>query len=790
MEQLVPLVNQLQDLVYNTIGYDFLDLPSIVVVGSQSCGKSSVLENIVGREFLPRGTGIVTRRPLVLQLINIRKPEPLPEAGSEEKAAKKIDRAFQHSVKQETPSTTSNVQDYAEFLHLPNVKFTDFQRVREEIMNETLRVAGANKGINKLPINLKIHSTRVLNLTLVDLPGLTKLPIGDQPTDIEAQTRSLIMEYISKPNAIILAVSPANVDIVNSDGLKLARSVDPNGKRTLGILTKLDLMDQGTNAMDILSGRVYPLKLGFIPTVNRSQSDIQTHKSLTDALKAETQYFCSHPAYRSIAHRCGTAYLAKSLNALLVSHIRDRLPDIKARLGALTTQTKQQLQNLGCQDFGDKGQKGLILLQAMTKFASSFIASIDGHSTNVAMKELSGGARLFSIFNNVFKNAVIDIDPMSNLSTLDIRTAILNSTGPRATLFVPELAFDILVKPQIKLLGPVCQQCVQLVYEELMKICHTCGEADLARFPKLQARLIEVVSELLQENLKPTIKFVDTLISIQSAYINTSHPDFIGAQGAMSNVLAKRENIARASSVAVADVKAKVNPDAEMDLPSGPNSANAVAEASTNARHAGDCNSDNKNTNTQSVLAPSSPSFPPDAPTTESATRRSFLNYVFGNISPSPTVQSRPPTSMMKRRTESINTFRSEAPAEESLLTITGTAGAGPLTSDLLNQVESLALEKMNEREQLEVELIRELIMSYFNLTRQTLIDQIPKVIMHLMVNASKEAIQNRLVSELYKEELFDSLLIEDENIRNEREKCEKLLSVYKGANKIISSVL
>jgi dynamin 1-like protein len=129
-----------------------------------------------------------------------------------------------------------------------------------------------------------------------------------------------------------LAVSPANVDLVNSEALKLARQVDPQGKRTIGVLTKLDLMDHGTNALEILSGRVYPLKLGFIGVVNRSQQDIQGNKSLADALKAEAEFFKYHPAYRNMAHRCGTQFLAKSLNIVSVptpisksfcSHLQD-----------------------------------------------------------------------------------------------------------------------------------------------------------------------------------------------------------------------------------------------------------------------------------------------------------------------------------------------------------------------------------------------------------------------------------------------------------------------------------
>ena len=526
-DDLLNTVNKLQDLVFNTIGNDSLDLPQIVVVGSQSSGKSSVLENIVGRDFLPRGSGIVTRRPLILQLINV----PIDEDDKTEK-----EEVY-------TPHTAASVahhDEWAEFHHIPGRKFRDFNQVRAEIENETSRIAGNNKGINRQPINLKIYSPSVLNLTLVDLPGLTKVPIGDQPGDIEKQTRGLISEYIAKPNSIILAVSPANVDIVNSEALKLARHVDPMGRRTIGVLTKLDLMDHGTNALDILSGRVYPLKLGFIGVVNRSQQDIQTSKPMSEALKAEAEFFKHHPAYRNIAMRCGTQYLAKTLNSTLMAHIRDRLPDIKARLNTLMGQTQQELASYGSKQFSGKEHRGSLILQLMTRFATSFISSIDGTSSEISTKELCGGARIYYIFNSVFGNSLESIDPTHNLSVLDIRTAIRNSTGPRPSLFVPELAFDLLVKPQIKLLEIPSQRCVELVYEELIKICHTCGSTELSRFPRLQGKLIEVVSDLLRERLGPASTYVESLISIQRAYINTNHPNFLGAAAAMSSVIQSR----------------------------------------------------------------------------------------------------------------------------------------------------------------------------------------------------------------------------------------------------------
>ena len=328
---------------------------------------------------------------------------------------------------------------------------------------------------------------------------------------------------------------------MNSEALKLARHVDPMGRRTIGVLTKLDLMDHGTNALDILSGRVYPLKLGFIGIVNRSQADIQSGRSLSDALQAERDFFKHHPAYRNMANRCGTQFLAKSLNQTLMAHIRDRLPDIKARLNTLMGQTQQELASYGDVAFTGKEHRGSLILQLMTRFASSFISSIDGTSTEISTKELCGGARIYYIFNSVFGNSLEQVDPTMNLSVLDIRTAIRNSTGPRPSLFVPELAFDLLVKPQIKLLEIPSQRCVELVYEELIKICHTCGSTELTRYPRLQGKLIEVVSDLLREQLGPCSNYVDSLIDIQRAYINTNHPNFLGAAAAMSSVIADKE---------------------------------------------------------------------------------------------------------------------------------------------------------------------------------------------------------------------------------------------------------
>ena len=111
------------------------------------------------------------------------------------------------------PAPTSAA--WAEFLHLPGMRFTDFAAVRSEIVAETERLVGGRKNISSDPIHLRIHACDVVNLTLVDLPGITKVPIGDQPSDIEERVRNMALDYISEPSAIILAIIEATSDIAN-----------------------------------------------------------------------------------------------------------------------------------------------------------------------------------------------------------------------------------------------------------------------------------------------------------------------------------------------------------------------------------------------------------------------------------------------------------------------------------------------------------------------------------------------------------------------------------------------
>jgi len=137
-------------------------------------------------------------------------------------------------------------------LHKPGEKYFDFTKIRDEIERDTDRICGLNKDISSNKIVLKLFSSKFVDLTLVDLPGITKVPTGDQPQDIEHKILDLCYTYVYPKSAIIMAVCPANNDLANADALKLARKVDPMGDRTIGVLTKIDLMDEGTSINPIL----------------------------------------------------------------------------------------------------------------------------------------------------------------------------------------------------------------------------------------------------------------------------------------------------------------------------------------------------------------------------------------------------------------------------------------------------------------------------------------------------------------------------------------------------------
>ncbi|XP_077534378.1 dynamin-1 shibire isoform X4 [Haemaphysalis longicornis] len=491
MEGLIPIVNRLQD-AYTQLGASLtLDLPQIAVVGGQSAGKSSVLENFVGRDFLPRGSGIVTRRPLVLQLINCN-------------------------------------TEHGEFLHCRGKKFTDFDSIRKEIEDETDRVTGSNKGISSVPINLRVYSPHVLNLTLVDLPGLTKVPVGDQPADIENQIRDMILQFIRKENCLILAVTSANQDLATSDALKLAKEVDPEGLRTIGVITKLDLMDEGTDARDILENKLLPLRRGYVGVVNRSQKDIEGKKDIKAAMEAERKFFLSHPSYRHMADRMGTPYLQRVLNQQLTNHIRDTLPGLRDKLQKQLISMEKEVEEYKNFRPDDPSRKTKAMLQMIQQLQTDFERNIEGSgSAAINTSELSGGARINRLFHERFPFEIVKMEFDEKELRKEIAFAIRNTHGIRVGLFTPDMAFEAIVKKQIAKLKEPSIKCVDLVVAELGNVIRRCAEK-MSRYPRLREETERIITSHVREREQTAKHQISLLVEVELAYMNTNHEDFIG----------------------------------------------------------------------------------------------------------------------------------------------------------------------------------------------------------------------------------------------------------------------
>uniref|UniRef100_A0A1Y1NKT7 Vacuolar protein sorting-associated protein 1 n=1 Tax=Photinus pyralis TaxID=7054 RepID=A0A1Y1NKT7_PHOPY len=683
---LIQLVNKLQD-VFATVGVNNpIDLPQIVVVGSQSSGKSSVLENIVGRDFLPRGSGIVTRRPLVLQLIN----RPAQTNG----------------VKPEEISTANdkaaNADEWGEFLHIPGQKYHDFGKIREEIARETEAKVGKNAGISAAPINLRIYSPNVLTLTLVDLPGLTKVPVGDQPRDIERQIREMVLKYIGKSNAIILAVTAANIDLANSDGLKLAREVDPEGQRTIGVLTKVDLMDDGTDVIDILSNRVIPLRLGYVPVVNRGQRDIDNKKAINVALDAEKAFFDNHKAYRNKSSYCGTPYLARKLNMILMMHIKQTLPDIKARISSSLQKYTNELESLGPSMLGNSAN---VVLNIITEFTNEWRTVLDGNNTELSSTELSGGARISFVFHELYANGVKAVDPFDVVKDVDIRTILYNSSGSSPALFVGTTAFELIVKQQIKRLEDPSLKCVSLAYDELVRILsQLLGKQLYRRYPQLKEKMHGVVIAFFKKAMEPTNKLVRDLVSMESCYINTGHPDFLNGHRAM------------------AIVNERYNPSKPVQV--DPKTGKPLPPSSTPARASS-----------------------PTVPEVDGTGNAGFFGSFFAakNKKKAAAMEAPPPT-----------------------LKASG---------------------NLSERENIEVEVIKLLISSYYNIVKRTMIDMVPKAIMLNLVQFTKDEMQRELLENMYRTDTLDDLLKESDFTIRRRKECQQMVESLGKASEIVSQV-
>uniref|UniRef100_A0A3Q3XRT1 Interferon-induced GTP-binding protein Mx n=1 Tax=Mola mola TaxID=94237 RepID=A0A3Q3XRT1_MOLML len=728
MEDLIPLINKLQD-AFSSIGQTCnLDLPQIAVVGGQSAGKSSVLENFVGRDFLPRGSGIVTRRPLILQLVNSK-------------------------------------AEYAEFLHCKGRKFVDFDEVRLEIEAETDRLTGSNKGISPFPINLRVYSPNVLNLTLIDLPGMTKVAVGDQPHDIEHQIKEMLMEFITKESCLILAVTPANTDLANSDALKIAKEVDPQGLRTIGVITKLDLMDEGTDARDILENKLLPLRRGYIGVVNRSQKDIDGKKDIRAALAAERKFFLSHPAYRHIAERMGTPHLQKTLNQQLTNHIRDTLPGLRNKLQSQLLSLEKEVEEYKNFRPDEPTHKTKALLLMVQQFALDFEKCIEGSGDQVDTSNLSGGAKINRIFHERFPFELVKMEFDEKELRKEISYAIKNIHGVRTGLFTPDLAFEAIVKKQIIKLKEPCVKCIDLVIQELINTVRQCT-VKLGSFPRLREETERIVTTYIRERDSKTKEQVLLLIEIELSYINTNHEDFIGFANAQQRTAANA-------------TKKRVMPN--QVIRRGWLTINISIMKGGSKLY-------------WFVLTAEALSWFKDEEEKEKKYMLPLDNLKLRDVEKG-FMSSKHVFAIFN--TEQRNVYKDLRQIELACDTQEDVdswkasflrAGVYPEKDQVLamNNGDTVSMDPQLERQ---VEIIRNLVGSYIDIVNKSITDLMPKTIMHLMINSAKDFIHSELVAYLYLAGDQSSLMEESAEQAQRRDEMLRMYHALKEALVLIGDI-
>ena len=493
LRKLITLIDQLRDCGVQ----EYIKLPRIASLGTQSSGKSSVLESIVGLDFLPRGDGVVTRRPLELRLCHINSGEP-----------------------------------YAYFEERKGVKFTDFAKVRETIELLTDEVCKEEKNIVDKPIVLNVYSQTCPDLTLIDLPGVTRVPVGKQPKNIEEITKNMARRYCEDPLTIILCVIAANSDIATSDGLKMAKEIDVGGTRTLGVLTKLDIMDQGTDARKALMNEEIPLKLGYVGVKNRSKQDLVDKIPMQEAFKKEKNFFLNHPVYKRMGPGYyGTDVLIQKLTKILFRVIREHLPHIIKSITDNIKKCEEELALLGTPMPVDDAGKLSLMWNMLNEFCDIYRSVLSGKfdEKRLSFLEDEGGYKIKILFKKLLDNFSEKYRCTKGYTDDEIDKALITHEGDSIPGFPSVNAFWYLLRPQLNLLKEPINECFNNSFGYLDTLAAKILEKTFTRFPQMVDEVGEIITRYLNEEKEKCKYLVDAIVDSEVNYLFTNDYNYISS---------------------------------------------------------------------------------------------------------------------------------------------------------------------------------------------------------------------------------------------------------------------
>ncbi|XP_071922651.1 dynamin-related protein 4C-like [Coffea arabica] len=486
-ERIRPLLDCVDRLRNLKVMQEGIQLPTIVVVGDQSSGKSSVLESLAGIS-LPRGQGICTRVPLIMRLQS--HPSPVPELSLE----------FNGRV-------------------VP----TDEDHIAEAIRVATDEIAGKSKGISNVPMTLTVKKNGVPDLTMVDLPGITRVPVHGQPEDIYEQISAIIMEYIKPEESIILNVLSATVDFSTCESIRMSQKVDKTGERTLAVVTKADKSPEGL--LEKVTADDVNIGLGYVCVRNRIGDE-----SYGEARAVEAMLFETHPLLSKI-HKSmvGIPVLAQKLVQIQATIISKCLPDIVRKINDKLTASVAELNKLPQQ------------LKSVPEAVTAFMRIISSAKESLRKifirgefdeypdeKEMHCTARLaemLSAYSEDLQSISIQSEQKQTFLVEEI-SILEEAKGINLPNFLPRSVFLISLQKKVRAVSATPDEFVNKFWEYLQGVLVPVLMKHSANYPQLQPSIRRAAQSLVSKKREQSVDWVLQIIEMEKLTDYTCNPEY------------------------------------------------------------------------------------------------------------------------------------------------------------------------------------------------------------------------------------------------------------------------
>ncbi|KAF9021368.1 hypothetical protein BDZ89DRAFT_1071439 [Hymenopellis radicata] len=491
-----------------------LELPRVVVIGNQSAGKSSVVEAISGIN-VPRDAGTCTRCPMECRLSSDDDDELWSATVSirfeyDSKSGRRLreirELPFGGVIKDKKDVEERLRRAQWAVLHPEAHLSTAMTMTTAELNSES---SGFNfKGFSRNVVCVDIKGPELPDLSFVDLPGL----IQNAEAPIVKLVEDMVSSYI-QGSSLILVTMPMTDDLENQRALKLASSADPKGTRTIGVLTKPDMLGAGSlnskqRWLDVIEGRLSPLLHGYFCTLQPDDADRESDMSQEVARKVETEFFSSTAPWNASpnASAFGTRNLTNALSGRLIEAIEQSLPNIVEEARTRLHRTSLELNSLPAELTAEPYAHVIGIVSRVTHLVDEYIRGSPVYNTLI-QRNLQA--------YQIFKDAIAESAPVFipttestgampssssfTMNVLDVRNHNQQCITRELHGNIPFAAKTMLIEKYQGSWKNHASLCAAAVYQNVLNVVLSCTETpDIKRFPELFAFLRSSIVDVVE----------------------------------------------------------------------------------------------------------------------------------------------------------------------------------------------------------------------------------------------------------------------------------------------------